>query len=124
MEDRHDERGRPDEHSVLKCLSCGGRTHARRIEYALLGKRGLVMVEDVPAWVCEKCGEQQFDEAVSGKLTELMLQGFPPSQARREIVVPVFSFPEMKVPTAEEIAQMSRYDRYRIQEEQVRLNED
>ena len=42
---------------------CGGRMEMRRIE--MLGHWGpdgqRVLVTDIPAWVCERCGEQVLD---------------------------------------------------------------
>lgn len=49
------------------------------------------MVEDIPARVCARCLEQYFDDDVSDALRVLNERGFPSSEAREIIEVPVFS---------------------------------
>lgn len=51
----------------------------------------LAVVEDVPAHVCPSCLEQFYDDDVSDALRKLNEQGFPESDAREIIRVPVFS---------------------------------
>lgn len=57
----------------------------------------LAIVEDIPAHVCGTCMEQFYDEDVSDALRRLSESGFPASDAKREIVVPVFSL-EGRIP--------------------------
>jgi YgiT-type zinc finger domain-containing protein len=49
------------------------------------------IVEDIPAHVCRDCVEQFYDEHVSDALRRLAESGFPVSEAKKEILVPVFS---------------------------------
>jgi hypothetical protein len=51
----------------------------------------LVVVEDVPARICEACQEQYYDEETSAGILRLVNAGFPQHEAVREITVPVFS---------------------------------
>ena len=51
----------------------------------------LAIVEEIPAHVCGSCAEQFYDDDVSEALRRLAEDGFPPAEAIREIVVPVFS---------------------------------
>ena len=62
------------------------------------------VVEDIPAHVCDRCGEQFYDEDVSDALRALSEQGFPPEGARRTETVPVFSLLQM-VPTGAVVSQ-------------------
>jgi YgiT-type zinc finger domain-containing protein len=50
----------------------------------------LALVENVPAWVCEDCGEQYFDAETSQHLDRLR-QSPPP--VARTVAVPVYAFP-------------------------------
>jgi len=59
----------------------------------------LVAVEDVPARVCESCGEQFFDEETAHKIEEVIAS--PTVEAKRELRVPVFSLAAMDVTMAE-----------------------
>jgi YgiT-type zinc finger domain-containing protein len=74
------------------CPACE-RTEARqaRVRLAFWQDDRLVVIEDVPALVCNSCGEQFYDDA-SVRLVDRMRQsGFPPEDAVREVRVPVFS---------------------------------
>lgn len=51
----------------------------------------LAVVEDIPAYVCQPCAEQVYDDDVSEALRRLAEDGFPVPAAVREMTVPVFS---------------------------------
>ena len=52
----------------------------------------LVVIEDVPALVCNTCGEQFYDDAAVRLIDRMRANGFPPEDAVRELRVPVFAF--------------------------------
>jgi len=52
----------------------------------------LVVIEDVPALVCNTCGEQFYDDATVHMIDRIRSKGFPPEDAVRELRVPVFAF--------------------------------
>lgn len=68
-----------------------GESHVRTAIWQ--GDR-LAVVEDVPAHACRDCGEQFYDDDVSEALRRLSEAGFPPGEAERTIVVPVFTLRE------------------------------
>ena len=72
---------------VTRCYLCGGQTALQRVTAENWWGDQLALVEDVPAWVCEQCGEQYFDAETSRQLDRLWDQ--PP---RRKVQVPVYSF--------------------------------
>ena len=51
----------------------------------------LVVIEDVPALVCNTCGEQFYDDATVHMIDRMRQNGFPPEDAVRELRVLVFS---------------------------------
>jgi YgiT-type zinc finger domain-containing protein len=51
----------------------------------------LVVVEDVPALVCNACGEQFYDDGTVLLIDRMRQKGFPPEDAIRELRVPVYS---------------------------------
>jgi len=51
----------------------------------------LVVIEDLPALVCNTCGEQFYDDATMLLIDRLRATNFPPEDAVRELCVPVFS---------------------------------
>jgi YgiT-type zinc finger domain-containing protein len=51
----------------------------------------LVVIEDVPALVCNVCGEQFYDDGTVRLIDRMRQNGFPPEEAIRELQVPVYS---------------------------------
>lgn len=52
----------------------------------------LVVVQGIPALVCQRCGEQFYDDATSIGLDLMRGAGFAPERAAQTIEVPVFDF--------------------------------
>lgn len=92
------ERGRgatagPVDAAAPRCETCGnGRLARDRIKTALWSGGRLVVVEDVPAFVCRQCGEQFYEDETAMRLDMLKGGGFPSAEAARELIVPVFIF--------------------------------
>jgi YgiT-type zinc finger domain-containing protein len=77
------------------CSTCGGGdVHAAKVRSAFFEGERLVVVEDIPALVCDGCGGHFYDDATVVFLDLLRGEGFPPDRARSELRVPVFSFGE------------------------------
>ena len=69
----------------MQCALCGGELRQEIISHSERWDGVLYSFEDVPAWVCESCGDVSFD----GKIVEQMeaiIQGIRSSDAtnRRE----------------------------------------
>lgn len=75
----------------FQCPECQSSTRSDIIRMSLFGTKGMVLIEDVPALVCEQCGEQYYDEETISKLNKLTAYDYPSEMAVGEIVVPVFS---------------------------------
>lgn len=62
----------------MKCLYCKGVLVRKKVSYTATRKGYHMIIDDVPAWVCEQCGEPLFEEqaveAVQGILRELDLR--------------------------------------------------
>ena len=71
------------------CERCGRDTRDAVVTAAFWSDRGLVAVEDVPARVCEACGEQMFDEGAARRIERVLAS--PLADAKRELRVPVLS---------------------------------
>jgi len=50
------------------CEFCGGKIEHNNILARFRFKSDTIYVQDVPAWVCNHCGEQYFDAPVYKKL--------------------------------------------------------
>ena len=82
-----------EEQPVARCNNCGSsEIHERRVKSAFWHDDRLIVVEDVPAAVCDNCHEQYFDDGTMVVLDLLRGDGFPDAKARSELRVPVFSF--------------------------------
>lgn len=46
----------------MECLHCQGRLVQKRMSYTANRNGYHLIIDDVPAWVCEQCGEPMFDE--------------------------------------------------------------
>jgi YgiT-type zinc finger domain-containing protein len=46
----------------MECLHCRGTLRRQRVCYTGTRKGYHLIVDDVPAWVCDQCGEPLFDE--------------------------------------------------------------
>ena len=71
------------------CPTCGGTLEERKIELDFRDKGRLVVIEGVPAQVCQDCGERLVSAAASRAIDALLESGAKPA---REITVPVLSF--------------------------------
>ena len=74
---------------VTRCYFCGGKTKRGRVRAENWWGDTLAFVENVPAWVCEDCGEPYFEAETCRELDRLR-QAPPP--ARQTIQVPVYTF--------------------------------
>lgn len=56
----------------MKCLHCGGNLEQATTTYAVTRKSFHLILDDVPAWVCEQCGEPLFDEATVDAIQHML----------------------------------------------------
>lgn len=67
-------------------------TRLARVRSAFWHNDRLVVIEGVPALVCNTCGEQFYDDAAVLMIDRMRNNGFPPEEAVGELRVPVFTF--------------------------------
>ena len=92
-----------DEQPAACCTSCGSpNIRNAKVRSAFWHGDRLVVVEDIPAIVCDACHEQFYDDRTAVMLDLLRGDGFPPEQAKAELVVPVFSFGDRLSPRSTE----------------------
>ena len=72
-----------------QCEFCNGEMEPRRILARFRYKGQTIYIEDVPAWVCKKCGEEYFDAPVYKRLEEIARQR---EQIQRVITFPLAEF--------------------------------
>lgn len=76
---------------MTRCYLCGGPMAFQQVTAENWWGERLALVENVPAWVCEQCGEQYFDAETCKQLDRL--RQAPPS-VLRTVQVPVYAFSE------------------------------
>ena len=74
---------------MVKCVFCGGNTEERLVTFSYEEGDRHLLVENVPAQVCTKCGEKTYSPEVTDKLLRFARAEFRPV---RTIRVPVFNF--------------------------------
>lgn len=75
---------------VTRCYLCGGKVIRKRVTAENWWGDVLALIEDVPAMVCEQCGEVYFDSETAKEL-ERLRQSAP--KVQRTVKVPVYSYP-------------------------------
>lgn len=75
----------------LFCPRCEQQMHAETVRTAIWQQDRLVVVEDIPAQVCDACMEQFYDDDTTEALRRLTEENFPPAEAVRQVIVPIFS---------------------------------
>ena len=87
---------------IVACEYCGSSDlRAQFVRSAFWHDERLVVVEDIPALVCEACHEQFYDDMTAVRLDLLRGAGFPPAQARGELHALVFSLHDRPATEAE-----------------------
>ena len=77
------------------CTQCGGTNFRNEmVRSAFWHEDRLVVVEDIPALVCENCQEQLYDDQTVVLIDLLRGDGFPLEKAQSELRVPIFSLRE------------------------------
>jgi YgiT-type zinc finger domain-containing protein len=56
----------------MECLHCQGTLIRTRVSYTVNRKGYHLILDDVPAWVCEQCGEPLFDEETVDAIQEML----------------------------------------------------
>ncbi|MBI5215233.1 MAG: type II toxin-antitoxin system MqsA family antitoxin [Ignavibacteriae bacterium] len=75
--------------TIEYCFLCGGLLEQRTVTKIQTSKEELIgVVENVPAWVCNQCGEKYFDGPILEKIEQLLDN----RQPKRNLSVPAFEF--------------------------------
>jgi YgiT-type zinc finger domain-containing protein len=83
----------PDPTLQHECPQCGStRLRQDFVKSALWHGERLVVVENIPAAVCDACGERFYDDGTVTVLDLMHGGGFPAGGAIGHMHVPVFSF--------------------------------
>lgn len=85
--------------AIHTCERCGNTAlRAQTVRSAFWHDERLVVVDDIPALVCDSCQEQFYDDSTVILIDLLRGEGFPEEQANAELRVPVFSLRDRMPP--------------------------
>ncbi|MBI5029754.1 MAG: YgiT-type zinc finger protein [Chloroflexi bacterium] len=73
------------------CPRCQCTVRPAQVRTDIWQNDHLYVVEDVPAFICDGCQEQFYDDDVTDALRRLNEDGFLSTVPSREILVPVYS---------------------------------
>lgn len=76
---------------MQKCYFCKGKLAHERIRHVHRWGNRIVIFDNVPAEVCQQCGEVYLSPEVLQLMDEMTLQDYQPKAV---LSVPVFSLPE------------------------------
>ncbi|MCK4307829.1 YgiT-type zinc finger protein [candidate division WOR-3 bacterium] len=72
----------------MKCLYCGDKMEFKNTNIELCIENDIYVVKNVPAYVCERCGEKVIGQEVASRIYELISK----KEAEAHIQVPVFEY--------------------------------
>lgn len=73
----------------MRCIFCGGKVKKKKVTFCYEEAGKHLLVENVPAEVCIKCGEKMYAPKVTDALLRFAREEFKPVKT---IEVPVFDF--------------------------------
>jgi YgiT-type zinc finger domain-containing protein len=73
----------------MKCVFCGGRVEKKKVTFSYEEDSKYLLVKNVPAEVCTKCGEKTYSPEVTDDLLRFAKEKFKPVKT---IKVPVFDY--------------------------------
>ncbi|HEY89416.1 MAG TPA: type II toxin-antitoxin system MqsA family antitoxin [Thermoflexia bacterium] len=71
------------------CYFCGGQVQEKQVDVIRHWNGRVIMIEDVPAGVCNQCGERYYWGDVAEEMDRIMHVAEKELQVKRELRVPV-----------------------------------
>lgn len=56
----------------MECFMCKGELIEKKINYMVDLEKTIIIIKDVPAKVCDQCGEQYFDDETSQNIEKIV----------------------------------------------------
>ncbi|MBM3239341.1 type II toxin-antitoxin system MqsA family antitoxin [Candidatus Poribacteria bacterium] len=75
---------------MKKCYFCRGEIQEQSVDVIRKRKGQVFIMEDVPALVCQRCGERYYTAEVARTMDEKIAEGI--NKTKRVISVPILSF--------------------------------
>lgn len=78
---------------TFDCHFCGGNVTAKHVNIMRHWKGRYILIENVPAHVCDQCGERYYDAVTAEAMDKIMRTSESQLGIKREICVPVIEMP-------------------------------
>jgi len=78
----------------MKCVFCGGTTENKNTTFIYEDPNNYILVENVPAEICSRCGEKTYSLDVTDELLNVAKHKFQPN---RTINIPVYDFSDKEL---------------------------
>lgn len=78
--------------STNKCYVCGGQLKKEKVNIARYWGKELIALNDVPALICQQCGERYFEAKVSSKIDQKIQDALKRKTPLQKINIPVVQF--------------------------------
>ena len=75
----------------MKCVFCGGEVKTKSVTFVYDDEGKYLAVENVPAEVCDKCGEKTYAPEIARALLNYARNQYRPTKT---VAMPVFDFAE------------------------------
>lgn len=75
-----------------KCYLCGGKLKKEKVDIARYWGKDLIALNDVPALICQKCGERYFEAKVSSQIDDKIKLAIRKRSSFETREVPVVQF--------------------------------
>ena len=56
----------------MECFMCKGELIEKKVNYMVDLEKTIIIIKDVPAKVCDQCGEQYFDDETSQNIEKII----------------------------------------------------
>ena len=62
------------EEKIMNCFTCKGNMKEKKVNYVVDLEDRIIIIKEVPAKVCTKCGEQYFDDETAENIEKIVNQ--------------------------------------------------
>lgn len=63
-----------EEVKIMNCFMCKSELYDKKVNYIVDLEDTIIIIKEVPAKVCKKCGEQYFDDTTSENIEKIVKQ--------------------------------------------------
>lgn len=73
----------------MECVFCGGNVQSKNVTFIYEHDKHVFLIENVPAEVCEKCGEKTYSPEITDEIIKFAKCKFKPVKL---VEIPVFDY--------------------------------